>query len=521
MADDLTPEEAELLNKAKRERRRRRRHRWLIGIGVAFLVVAVALLAAYLYDLYWQHKVNVKYAQLRAQGKLLTFQEILARDSYLPPEQNSALVYLRAFKQLQETPQAEILYGVLDAEPLGARPSQTALDMLSSEATANAQALETLLQAAPLQEGCYPLEPAPSPWELLLPYCQELRRAARLCGRVAVLHAAAGSSAEATSYLLAGFGLASSFGRKGLLIEGLVRIAADTIALDALERSLALCEFTPQDLQTLKNRLDRERKELSLDWAMVSERSAAHFTFEHMVINRQSLASLWGGGLPRGYVLLPGWREKDEMFYDSMMDETERIRALPQRQALREMKQFGDAIGSRLEHTFPPPIVSAMLTPAISRSLQLEVQAKVQLAMAAAALAVEQYRLKNGRWPDSLEQLVPEFLDVVPEDYFGTGKVHYERTDTGVLLYSVGPDGQDNGGVTQAEANRTRQPGQPEAYDIPFRLLNPELRGAKTMKFREEVVGSGVRLEDLKAAGLDEDALKRLGLTDEDVKGLR
>lgn len=516
MADDLTPEETGLLNKAKQERHRRRRRRLVVGLGGSLLVVVGLLFAAFAYDLYWQHRVKAKDAQLRAQGKLLTAQEILARDKDLPPGKNSALVYLEAFRLLRDEKEMWVVDSLPASDPIGVRPSAQTVALISSEAKADSLGLETILRASSLEEGCYPLKPAASLWDLDLSYCQELRRAARLCSRVAVLHAAAGRPADAAPYLLAGLGLASSLGHKPLVIEVLVRIAADAIATSALERSLALCQLAPEDLKKLQAALDRERSGLSLGSALASERSAAHHAFERMVGDVTS--ALQGQGLSRWYGVVPGWRERDELFYDSAMDEMERIVALSPRQALAQMNGYSAALGPRMVGTFPRPVVSAILLEGLPRCLTQEAAAKMQLSVAAAGLAAERYRLKNGRWPEALEQLVPEFLDAVPEDFFAAGKVHYLRTETGVTVYSVGEDGHDDGGISLDEA---RNAGQSSAHDRPFRLLNPELRGAKTMTFREEVFGAHLEKQDLKAAGLDEDALKRLGLTDEDLKALR
>ncbi len=53
--------------------------------------------------------------------------------------------------------------------------------------------------------------------------------------------------------------------------------------------------------------------------------------------------------------------------------------------------------------------------------------------------------MERGRWPDSLGELVPELLKAVPRDAYGDGGVCYRRTEGGAVVYSVGPDGKDNG----------------------------------------------------------------------------
>ncbi len=501
--DEQTPEEQEP-GRGRNERRQVCRRIVLSVLGVVLLLIVMAFVAAYACDRYWLGKVAARDADLRARGRLVTYQDILDRDKYLPPEKNLALIYLKAFGQLGDMESVHVVQSLAYQDPTGARPSGPLLDVLRSEAKEHAEGLQTILNAPPLTDGCYPLKPAPIPWVLLLPYCEKARLAAVLCGEAALLHAATGHPDEVAPCLLAGFGLASSFGRKPLLIEELVRFAAGGITVEALEDSLALCELPPQDLQALKTRMERERGELSLDAAMVFERTIGHFTFEEMIGKGDLRAAVESTSL--WYRFLPGWREKDELYYDSVMDSVERAMALPPRQALRATD---DSVPS-IVTVSPPPVLSAMLLPAGHRALKSMILSKVRLSVACAAVAAEQYRLKNGHWPETLDQIVPEFLDAVPEDPFGTGKIRYKHTDTGVMLYSIGPDNRDQGGASMEEVLKTDRDSS--AYDVPFRLLNPELRGAKTATFREEVLGSGVSLDDLKEAGLDEDALKHAGL---------
>jgi hypothetical protein len=176
--------------------------------------------------------------------------------------------------------------------------------------------------------------------------------------------------------------------------------------------------------------------------------------------------------------------------------------------------------------------------------MQRAIQARTYAAVARTAVAVEKWRLEHGRWPDSLQQTVGDTLDAVPQDPYGDGTLVYRKTDTGCIVYSIGPDDKDQGGLSEAEAmpklraaydawskgdflwaipdvHGIPPPPPLDAYDLPFRLLNPELRGAKTMAFRDEVLDAKLPMKDLQAAGLDEPALKRLGLTQDDLNKLR
>jgi len=41
---------------------------------------------------------------------------------------------------------------------------------------------------------------------------------------------------------------------------------------------------------------------------------------------------------------------------------------------------------------------------------------------------------------------VPKYLPAVPDDPFDNGAMKYRQTDAGYTIYSVGPDGDDDGG---------------------------------------------------------------------------
>ena len=74
-------------------------------------------------------------------------------------------------------------------------------------------------------------------------------------------------------------------------------------------------------------------------------------------------------------------------------------------------------------------------------------------------LAAEKYRLRHGRLPARLEDLTPEFIPAVPLDPFDGKPMRMKRTDRGLIVYSIGPDGIDNGGTPIPPIRR--RPGRP------------------------------------------------------------
>jgi len=61
--------------------------------------------------------------------------------------------------------------------------------------------------------------------------------------------------------------------------------------------------------------------------------------------------------------------------------------------------------------------------------------------------ALRAYRLDHHHYPQTLSELAPNYLREVPEDPFSAHQpLHYKITGKGYMLYSIGPDGRDNGG---------------------------------------------------------------------------
>jgi hypothetical protein len=78
-----------------------------------------------------------------------------------------------------------------------------------------------------------------------------------------------------------------------------------------------------------------------------------------------------------------------------------------------------------------------------------------------AALAIERYRRDNGgERPSGIAALVPRYLPSVPIDPFTDAPLLYALRDGGYDVYSVGPDGADDGGDVKPGPPRW-QSGQP------------------------------------------------------------
>lgn len=71
---------------------------------------------------------------------------------------------------------------------------------------------------------------------------------------------------------------------------------------------------------------------------------------------------------------------------------------------------------------------------------------KANDAATVAGIACERFRMQNGRWPHSLDEIPKSILPSIPNDPFANEPIRLARTDRGIVIYSVGPDRKDDRG---------------------------------------------------------------------------
>ena len=112
----------------------------------------------------------------------------------------------------------------------------------------------------------------------------------------------------------------------------------------------------------------------------------------------------------------------------------------------------------KADHENLGPIARKLVSPH-SRVHRVVTRKLAKLQCARTALAVERYRLANGRLPDTLQELVPDFLASAPHDPFDGQQLRYRRLASGYVVYSIGQDLTDNQGeeMKTGEARELQQ----------------------------------------------------------------
>jgi hypothetical protein len=372
-------------------------------------------------------------------------EEALARRPRTPDAENSALVFLEAFAAMEAVafglPRGTHFEHGFSGE-IGMRNADAVLQLVRASVEADAEALRLIHEGAALPAGAYPVVAVPNALDVDLSHLHELRNAARLCLRETAVRAHDGDGAAAADSLIAMRRLAASVGDRTFLIGVLVRIAVDAFIWEGLGETLGLCEIPPEKLAALARELALEAEELSLLEAMRMERATAC----QLLTSDDMEAQLASDEVEVQRTLMELQMEdrraaaiaRAAVDYLDVMQEVIRIASLADGDKLSESDRLGEQLERRQPGVSP---IADLLLPSVDRLFEEEVKARTRVTVTRVALAVEQYRIENGGWPESLDALVPEFIDAVPQDPYGEGRIRYRREATGVVVRATGEGG--------------------------------------------------------------------------------
>jgi len=153
----------------------------------------------------------------------------------------------------------------------------------------------------------------------------------------------------------------------------------------------------------------------------------------------EPLSAVW-----RAFILpadIAGYRRRFQAYRQLVTVAVDQSRTWPQTQ-----KQI-DGIEAEIRRTGPDGFLSRLIVPATDAVLRSQCMAVARHRAAEVLLAATRERLASGTLPESIDALVPARLPSVPRDPFTTdAPLLLKVTPEDLLVWSVGPDGEDDGG---------------------------------------------------------------------------
>ena len=402
-------------------------------------------------------QINAELDAIRKAGFPVTLREL--SDYYPAPSgDNAAGVYGQAFEKFSATTPPDDKLPVAGSAKLPPRGEPLPDEMkagVSAYLAANAQALELLHKAAAI-EGCrFDLDFSLGVG-IPLHHLMALRHAARLLQLQALMKVEGGKPDEAAAAIADSFSAARAVRNEPLLISQLVRIAVTNSSVNTLERVLSRTALGDRQLADLSKAIASQENPEPLMRGLAGERCRGEDIFNNF--SRYSGELNYEPGTTALFLWKwSGLKTEDHLMYLRLMAEL--VRA-----AGGSAKDMRDLTMREEEFRRMPDyyLLTRLLVPALSRAHEEQLKMLARLRAACAAIAVERFRMANGRLPDSLDELTPKWLDAVPADPFDDKPIRYRKLAKGYVTYSVGPDLKDDCG-RERDSKEYNAP-----YDIPF-----------------------------------------------------
>lgn len=118
----------------------------------------------------------------------------------------------------------------------------------------------------------------------------------------------------------------------------------------------------------------------------------------------------------------------------------------------RKMEEAFLDVTTKLKHQSVFHLLADLFIANLPKAFQTFTFIQTRVNQAQIACALERFRLAQGEYPETLDALVPQFIEKIPQDIIGGQPLHYRRTEDGqFLLYSVGWNETNDGGVVDKD----------------------------------------------------------------------
>ena len=396
------------------------------------------------------------------EGRPVTLEQVIP--PAVPETENGAVLYSEAFQVLQtpsDGPDSEPLDKVIPeitrsytADPkspdfqarleqlLGRPDLQTALDKLTEAADRPACRFEMDYRAGPT---------------MLMPHLTSFLKMARLLQAKAICETRRGETNNALFTLTVILKMAESLRSEPALISQLVRNAVALQALSGLRKVMndtVLPAEAAAAMRPWMRKLDDRSpfvRSLEAEQVVMNDWLGRH-------VNRPEFfePEMGQGDLSRwkGYLAVAAYtpmRQWDQAAYARLMRRAASAMAVPWHLGR------GPDLDREVEGLPPWFILSRLLMPAV-RPIREKMECLLaETRMAGLALALNEFRRREGRYPDLLDGVAP--ADEMTDPFSGE-PLRYRREGEGFVLWSVGPQGDQQ----EPPPSFSPEDGEPQAW---------------------------------------------------------
>lgn len=438
----------------------------LLFIAGCIVLLVVAIFAVWRIRLAMD--IHAQIAAIHAAGLPINCEEADKYYPAVPDEQNAAIKMADAFALLTNYPdeRSNELYNItIPARTATLPPRQ--IQWLYGYCALNSNALQQAREAIQLPHCRYPFDLSHG-MATLMPHVDQLGRLAQVAEYQSWI-----DPKHSTDEISTLVGLARTLEDEPLRVSKLVRLSILNTAATSLERRLTLAPMTETELANLEAMFAEAAKTNQLAIALIGERAvlSPYFSSDLKGIYRLAFTLQAGGydftdpprpGTQSIFLKLSGICDQDlRLFLREMETNIAFASTFPKKVAVPSpVEESGSHDNVPLLHP-----LSSVFIAKVDEAITKDAMGLAQIRATQTVLAVERYRLAKGKLPTSLDDLMPQFLPAIPEDPFDGQPLRYQLLPRGYIVYSIGPDGQDdNGREKPAEVKADDK----TTYDITF-----------------------------------------------------
>jgi hypothetical protein len=417
-----------------RQRRRHKRRRMLLIFLLALALIAAALVGVYKYKRYeLEQELTEAIAETDRLDPGWRLEDIDRDRTTVPLEQNAAVPVMAALDMLWPVWSGEI--GPKDAPQRRLDPQRV---------VALRKVVQPFLPAAIEAQKALPLKAAqylmPAGWNE--PPVVDIAKVTSLglfLSDVTALHSEDGEHDQAVETTLTILAVARSFEEEPWLID-VVSITPPLlqIAATSLERCLAQGPVSDSVLARAQEILTEEATKPRYYLFLRAYRALMHRQMTKLESGKIKLEQFIPASLRtefkfRIYLAAPTL-EKDHAWLLRYVNEALQLAKLPPAEMTVKSRELYE-----LKQKAAPPFAGIVMPR--WRLSEVEAELRAQLECAATAIAVERFRLRDGRWPETLEEVVKaKLLDKMPLDLYDGKPLGYRRMPDGVVVSATGPE---------------------------------------------------------------------------------
>ena len=325
------------------------------------------------------------------------------------------------------------------------------VEAIISDLRANKETLEFLDKAATIEHCRYGLDFSQG-MNMLLPHLSDIYACGRLLPEQTMLFAHRSDGDAAVKNIAKQLALAQSLKKEPILNSQVSRMRWIAFSCSSAEYILNRTTLTDEQLTALQQRLSQAYQDNPMVMGLIGERC---FIISYIDDPQQ----LGLPAIPGGLLRITGVSDRNFLMSLKMLGQYIDAMKLPGQQRLSRCRE----ISAEVDDLSIFYSLTKIGMSAFERVVQIDLRVAAGVDCTRVALGIERYRLAKGALPKVLDDLAPRYIDKAPIDPFDGEPLRYKLTEPGYIVYSIGEDGTDEGGLEKGKRKDRSDP-----HDWPF-----------------------------------------------------